>query len=522
MHTHSLWTGSEPHLNHPQLMEPLTTDVAVVGGGITGLTIALLLQKQGRQVAVFENHLITTGETFQSSGHLTEILDDRYMDLISKFGRSNSELIARSQRVAIAEIESLIREYSIECDFHRVPGYLFAETEDGKLNQELVALRSINVSAVPLDHAPLPFATSAAIRVGYQAQFHPGKYLLGLAQAFTQLGGDLFENTRIVEVTDGNPCRLKTETTTIQASSVVIAAHVPVTNPISINTKIAAYRTYALAAQLREPLSPGLFWDLSDPYHYLRTFTDSDDRHYLIVGGEDHKTGTESQTETHFRRLENYVRSRFNIGTIPHCWSGQIIEPVDGLPYIGRNPRAQNVFVSTGYSGNGLTFGTLGALIISDLVQGRENAWAGLYHADRVHATASFASWLTENIDLPTYFIGDRISDGDYRNLESIQKNQGGLIKVDGKKYAIYRDHTGELHAFSPVCPHLGCHVHWNGAEASWDCPCHGSRFSSAGKVCNGPALQDLKPIPIESILKPTKIRKNQAKKENLDRYPPF
>lgn len=522
MHTHSLWTGSQPHINHPPLLDPLEVDVAVVGGGITGLTTALLLQKQGRKVAVFENHLITHGETLQSSGHLTEVLDTSYADLISKFGKSSAELIARSQRVAIAEIECLVRENSIDCDFHRVPGYLYSETENAGLARELEALRAIHVSAVPLEHAPLPFSTGTAIRIGYQAQVHPGKYLLGLAQAFTRLGGEIYENTRIIQVNDGTPCRLKTEKTTIQAAAVVIAAHVPLSQPIVLNTKIAAYRTYAIAAHLREPLAPGLFWDTDEPYHYLRTFTDPEDRHYLIVGGEDHKTGTETKTENHFRALENYARSRFNIGTIPHYWSGQIIEPADGLPYIGRSPRSEHVFVSTGYSGNGLTFGTLGALILSDLIQGRENPWAGLYHADRIHPTASFANWLSENIDLPAYYIGDRFGASDLSELDSIPRNQGGLVKIGEKKYAIYRDHAGELHAFSPVCPHLGCHVHWNGAEESWDCPCHGSRFSAQGEVCNGPALQDLKPIALEKIFAKGSEHPIPIEKEKLDHYAPF
>ena len=499
MQTKSLWVETAPQTAFPALKTSLHVDVAIVGGGITGLTAGLLLQRAGKRVAIIDNSQLATGETGYTTAHLTQILDVRYHQIIRDFGEGNAQLAASSSAAAIAQIEKLIQDYRISCGFARLPGYLYAEIEcdHSDFSKELEALRTVNVSAEMIAAAPLPFKNIKAIRVDGQAQFHPRQYLLAIVEQFVHLGGKVFEHTRAIDVADGQPCKVKTESGEITAPDVIISANVPVTNWLFLNTKIAAYRSYALSAKLKTPIQPGLYWDTADPYHYIRTYRSETKGDFLIAGGEDHKTGAKAHTETCFKNLERYTREHFDVGNIPYFWSGQIIKPLDGLPYIGLNSLSNHVYVSTGYSGNGMTFGTLGAMILSDLICGKSNPWASLFNATRLHPVASIGNFLSENIDIPAHFIGDRLSLGDARFTSEIEKNEGKIIIVGGKQVAAYRGEDGELFAFSAVCPHMGCIVHWNGAESSWDCPCHGSRFDAKGKVCNGPALSDLKPLHV-------------------------
>ena len=499
MQTKSLWVETAAQPEFSALKGNLEVDVAIVGGGITGLTAGILLQRAGKRVAIIDNLLVATGESGYTTAHLTQVLDVRYHKLISDFGEDKARLAAISSAAAISQIEKLIQDYRIACDFTRLPGYLYSENgfDSPDLSNEIEALQTVLVSAELIDEAPLPFKTTRAIRVDGQAQFHPRQYMLSIAEQFLYLGGKVFERTRAIDVADGTPCLVKTETGTITASDVIISANVSVTNWLFLNTKIAAYRSYALSAKLHTPIPPGLYWDTLDPYHYVRSYHSETDGDFLLAGGEDHKTGANAHTETCFKNLEQYTRQHFDIEDISYFWSGQIIKPLDGLPYIGLNSLSKHVYVSTGYSGNGMTFGTLGGMILSDLVLGKSNPWASLYEATRLHPIASIGNFLSENIGIPAHFIGDRLSAGGPRFTSEIGKNEGKIITVDGKQVAAYRGDHGELHAFSAVCPHMGCIIHWNGAESSWDCPCHGSRFDSRGKVVNGPALTDLKPIQI-------------------------
>jgi nitrite reductase/ring-hydroxylating ferredoxin subunit len=281
----------------------------------------------------------------------------------------------------------------------------------------------------------------------------------------------------------------------VRARDVIVAAHVPVSNRLLLHTKIAAYRSYAIAMEVPNELD-GLFWDTEDPYHYVRT--ERIDGHvFLVVGGEDHKTGQETDTEEPYRRLEAYARQRFGVlRPIAHRWSGQIVEPVDGLPFIGRNSFSSSVYVATGFSGNGMTFGTLAGMILSDLVLGLTNRYADLYDATRLPPLASMPTYVRENADFIRYLASDRIGRGDagVDTTATLAPGQGRIMVVEGERVAAYRDARGVVHLLSPVCPHLFCDVRWNAAESSWDCPCHGSRFSGEGKLLNGPAVSDLAP----------------------------
>ncbi len=493
--THSLWIDTSSAKTYPRLEGDIEVDVAIIGGGITGITAADLLKRSGKRVAVIDFSRVGCGETGHTTAHLTEVLDTSYQDLISNFGIDGGRLACQSSRKAIQRMEVNVQRLKIDCDFRRVPAWVFSETSDeiDWLHSEAEAALSLSVPNTLCDSAPSPFPVKKALRFDHQAQFHPLKYLRAIAETIPGDGSHIFEHTRAIDFQDGEPCKVTTERGTITCKSIFIAANVPISNRLFLHTKIAAYRTYAIAFKAPEAkmIAGNLMWDTLDPYHYIRT-AHINGEEYIIVGGEDHKTGHDVHTDTHFQNLIDWCGTRFDFIQVPYRWSGQIINPVDGLPYIGRNSMCDNIYVATGYSGNGMTFGTLAGMLVSDLILGQQNPWTELYAATRVKPMASAKQFLSENIDFPTHLISDRLSASQEPDLEHIRENEGALVRVGAKKIAAYRDTEGQMHMMSPVCPHMGCYVNWNNSEKSWDCPCHGSRFSPVGKLLNGPAVTDL------------------------------
>jgi glycine/D-amino acid oxidase-like deaminating enzyme/nitrite reductase/ring-hydroxylating ferredoxin subunit len=506
-YTNSVWSETTPAPPYPALAGNVNVDVAIVGGGITGITAALLLQREGRRVAVVEARRIGKGETDKSTAHLTEALDVRYHALISRFGLDGARLAAAGQREAIERIAQFAGELQTPCDFRRVPGYLFAETTADleELSEEESAIHKLGLAVTATATVPLPFPVARALRFEHQAAIQPRGYLQGLAEVFANAGGRIFEETHVVDVDEGTPCRVITERGVVMAREVIIAAHVPISNRILLHTKLAAYRTYAVGVEVPNDgaLADGLFWDLAQPYHYIRGHR-LGGRSFLIVGGEDHKVGESADTTAPFERLERFVRDRFRREVAPtdYRWSGQIVSSVDGLPYVGRNAMSSRVFVATGYAGNGITQGTLAAMVISDEICGRPTRYGALLDATRIKPLASARAFISENVDYPKHLLGDRLPLPGAGALAALPPGEGGVLAINGKKLAIYRNGNGELSALSPVCTHLGCLVHWNTTEKSWDCPCHGSRFDPHGRVLNGPAVAALsvQPLPAEVV----------------------
>jgi len=494
----SIWISTAPGTSFPSLDRDLKVDVAIVGGGITGLTAATILKKAGMSVAVLELGSIASAETGHTTAHLTEAVDAGYRDVASDFGPEGAALVAQGGRDAIRFIEELSTTQGIDCGFERLPAFFYTESEADleMLREEANASANAGLDASFVTDTPLPFSTKGAVRYENQAQFHPREYLLPLAKQIVGNGSHVFENSGAIGFKDGSPCEVQTGKGTVTADAIFVAAHVPVNDLVAIFTKIAAYRSYAMAIEVSSPLAPGLFWDTEDPYHYTRSYR-SGQRNILIVGGEDHKTGMEKDTEEPFRKLEEYARSRFGLMKVLHRWSGQIIEPHDGLPFVGRNPMSKNLYVATGYSGQGMTFGTLSGMVVADLILGRENKYAALLDATRVKPIAAAKDYITENVDFPKRFILDRIfrANVEGHSVDDLSAGEGKILSIKGKKVALYRDESGHLDALSPVCPHMQCDVAWNTHEKSWDCPCHGSRFTCEGKVVNGPAVTNLKRI---------------------------
>lgn len=494
--TTSVWMGTAA-LSHPEpLADDHTADVCIVGAGIAGLTTAYLLIREGRKVIVLDDGPIAGGETARTTAHLSNVLDCRYVALERLHGADRTPLIAESHARAIDRIESIVTRERIACDFRRVDGYLFAGDGDepADLERERGAALRAGLSVEWVPRAPLlPFDTGRCLRFPNQAQFHPLRYLAGLATAVRREGGRIFGThaTRFV----GAPRGLVETTSghTIAASDVVVATNSPVNDLITMHTKQGAYRTYVVAGRVPAGrIPPALYWDTAEPYHYVRLQPEDDAHDLLIVGGEDHHTGQADDATARYERLEEWARARFaTFGSIAYRWSGQIIESIDGIAFIGRNPGdSQHVYISTGDSGNGMTHGTIAGLLIADLIAGRPNRWAALYDPARITPGAAL-EFTKENLHVAAGYAR-WIALGLRKSVDAIPPGCGAVVQRGLRTIAAYRDEHGTLHERSAVCPHLGGRVVWNEGEQSWDCPCHGSRFDAFGRVINGPANTDL------------------------------
>ena len=489
--TESLWMVTAPPGVPPRLSADLRTDVCIIGAGIAGMSTAYLLTRAGKKVVVLEDGAVGGGETGRTTAHLSNALDDRYHHLEKVHGADGARLAAASHGAAIDRIEQIVLQERIDCGFQRLDGYLFAPTGESpeELEQELEAARRAGVAGVEwVPGAPFGwFETGPCLRFPRQGQFHPLTYLQGLQAAIERSGGRVFGGTHVNGVEPGPPARITTELNhTVTADYVVCATNTPVIDWLVIHSKQAAYRTFAIGARLSARVTEALLWDTADPYHYVRLAGD-----ILIVGGEDHKTGQADDGDERLLRLESWTRERFAIQSVEFRWSGQVMEPVDGLGYIGRNPGDKaHVFVATGDSGHGMTHGTIAGMLITDLITGQANPWTELYDPARKSLRAA-GDYVKENVNVARQY-SDHLTPGEVGSEEDIAPGRAGVVRSGLKKIAVYRDERGALHRRSAVCPHLGCVVHWNSLARSWDCPCHGSRFGVDGHVMNGPAMGGL------------------------------
>ena len=499
--TRSIWQTTDKAFAAP-LAEDLTTDICIVGAGIAGLTCAYLLLKEGKKVVVLDRERIGINQTGLTSAHLSNALDEGYVDIKRRHGAKLMKRAAESHTQAIDEIEALIKAENIECDFERVDGYLFAGTDASAddLKDELDAAHEAGLTQVELlPHAPFDlFNSGPCLHYPRQAQFHPLKYLLGLSAAIQRMGGQIYSSTTVKEIAGGYPATVITsEGFQINSDAVIVATNVPINNRLAIQTKIAAYRSYVVGIKVPRGLLPSvLLWDNEDPYHYVRLLKDADSTEdLLLVGGADHRTGHEPKPEERYQQLLDWAQERMHVEPrLAFHWSGQIIEPIDGLAYIGRNPGdADNIFIVTGDSGHGLTHGTIAGLLLRDLIFERENPWVDLYSPSRL-GWKGLDNYLKEAVQSTSPYT-DWVKPGDVNSTENIKEHEGAVIRDGLKKLAVYRDHSGTLHTFSATCPHLGGVVRWNSSEKTWDCPCHGSRFDKMGQVVNGPASHDLTKI---------------------------
>lgn len=510
--TASYWLDNTPAPRFAALKEDIAVDVLIIGGGITGITAAYLLKRAGCNVALVEKNRCVGGETSFTTAHLTCVTDTPLSELVKTFGKDHAQAVWDSQLAAIDTIDRTVWKEQIKCQFEWVPGYLVnrpgQESHGLNLQEEASLANELGFDADLVQDAPA--FHGPGVRFDNQAKFHPRKYLVALLRLLSAgKGCQIFESTEIEEI-EGTPI---TATTTeghrIHCEHALIATHVPLqgkTGLVSatlLQSKLAPYSTYVVAGWVpRGTVPEALYWDTGDPYDYLRV----DRRHdhdFVIFGGEDHKTGQVEDTTQCFNALEQRLKQLLPAISVTHRWSGQVIETNDGLPYIGET--AERQYAATGYAGHGMTFGTLAAMMFTDRVTGEQNPWADLYDPGRTKIKGGLWDYVRENKDYPYYMIRDRFAGTGGRSLRAVPRGTGEVIEVNGQPAAVYRGLDSQVHIHSAVCTHMGCYVHFNNAERTWDCPCHGSRFKVNGEVMAGPAEKPLAVLEVKAEQKAPK-----------------
>jgi glycine/D-amino acid oxidase-like deaminating enzyme/nitrite reductase/ring-hydroxylating ferredoxin subunit len=509
----SFWERTAEKFRSGPLLENVTADSCVIGAGIAGVTTAYLLAREDQHVVLVDDGPIGGGMTGRTTAHIVTALDDRYSEIEKILGEEDARLCAASHAAAIDRIEAIVSEEKIGCDFKRLDGYLFLPSGGSviELKRELeAALRAGLRDVERIDRVPVgQFKTDGVLRFPRQAQFHPLKYLNGVARAIVARGGRIFTGTHVVKVDDGDQVKIDTsDGHRITAQAAVVATNCPINDRLVIHSKQAPYATYVIGMRVTREVEHALVWDTAltaedekravgpIPYHYCR-FARDEGGDVVIVGGEDHKSGQAKDCEQRFAKLERWTREHFPfVSEVTDRWSGQVMETVDGVAYIGRNPGDKNVYVVTGDSGNGMTHGAIAAMLISDLIAGRKSPWVELYDPTRKTLKPTvIADYVAENANVVAQ-LRDYVTPGESAAGDKIKSGEGAILREGVSKIAAYRDESGTLHKFSAVCPHLKCIVRWDNCEKTWDCPCHGSRFDSLGRVLNGPAISDLEPEP--------------------------
>jgi glycine/D-amino acid oxidase-like deaminating enzyme/nitrite reductase/ring-hydroxylating ferredoxin subunit len=493
----SLWLDTtEPRTEHPPLDGEQRVEVAVVGAGITGITAALLLAREGRSVAVVDQHVIGGGTTGHSTAKVTSQHGLTYAMLRLTHGRE----AARTYGEAMEAAKEWIAGEAVDCAFRRKAAYVYAsEGRQRKLvEREAAAAADAGLPARFVETVPLPFEAHGAVRFDDQAEFDPRAHVLGLTRLLTEAGGTVYEHTRARRVHEGEPCRVETERGALIADDVVVATLMPFLDRGGYFARAYPQRSYAVTARIAGPPPDGMFITAGSPTRSLRSHP-YEGEELLLVGGEGHHVGSTKAQPERYDALIDFARRHWDVRSIDHRWSAQDYMPDDNVPYAGRlHFKSRHVYVATGLRKWGITAGTVAAMLMSDAILARENDWAGLFSSTRVRPLQEVPRFALENTRTGIRFFSDRLKHRGTRPVADLQPGEGDIVSAAGQKVAGFRDGDGDLHAVSSRCTHLGCQVVWNAAERTWDCPCHGSRFDVDGDILNGPAVKPLAPRPTE------------------------
>jgi glycine/D-amino acid oxidase-like deaminating enzyme/nitrite reductase/ring-hydroxylating ferredoxin subunit len=504
--TGSHWQFTESLPEFPSLTNDLEVDVVIIGAGLTGITAAWLLKREGVKVALIDRQRCAQADTGHTTAHLTYVTDKRLHELVKTFGKDAARAFWEAGAAAIDQIHEIACAAAPKSEFTWVPGYLHgrldgSDRKDRKsLERDAGLARELGFDADFVESVPA--VNRPGVRFANQAKFHPFKYLAALLRSIPGDGSHVFENTDASEI-EADPLTVHAGRFKIRCQYLMIATHTPLLGKTALfkgtlfQSKLALYTSYVLGAKLpRGSLPEALFWDTTDPYYYLRVDR-REDHDYAIFGGEDCKTGQETDANEVFERLRQKLKSVLPAAE-PDCrWLGQVVETNDGLPFIGENEGQQ--FIATGFCGNGFTLGTLAAVMARDRFLGVKNPWFDLFRVDRKKFHGGTWRYVTENADYPYYLLRDRLARAETDSLDDVKIGEGKIVKVEGKKVAAYRDKDGKLILLSPVCTHLKCIVRWNAADETWDCPCHGSRFKPDGEVFSGPAEEALAKVTVDT-----------------------
>lgn len=499
-YTTSLWQDSvEPYQELNKADYSKNYDVIIIGGGITGITTALLLQSEGKDCLLIESNNIGYGTSGGTTAHLNTLLDIPYYTMQQNFGKPEAAQVYRSVEEALNLIKYNVERYNIDCGFKTADAYLFAQDQDQEKELDKV-METSNESGLQMSFTqqiPVPIPFTKAAKAGGQAKFSPLPYIHGLAKAFEDAGGTIVQQCRVTDVDNAAHVIVNTDCGAFTATDVIYATHIPPGVNL-IHLRCVPYRSYAMAVTLADDAYPeDLCYDMSDPYHYYRT-QEVNGQKYLIAGGEDHQTGHMENTEQCFLKLESHVRKYFNVKEVSYKWSSQYYESADGLPYIGNLPgQSDHIYVASGYGGNGMTYSAMAALLLKRIIMKEKPANESLFNPNRIKPIAGFTTFISHNADVAKLFLGKLLPGDKLSALAEIAPGEGKVVKYDNKKVALFKGDEGSIHAVSPVCTHMGCDVAWNSAERSWDCPCHGARYNVDGTVLNTPADRDLENIAV-------------------------
>lgn len=477
-------------------------DVIIVGGGITGITTGLLLQTAGKKCVILEAYNIGFGTTGGTTAHLNTLLDTPYTTISKNFGKENARIVADSVKSAIDLIKNNISQYGIECGFSEADAYLFAQDEqqEKELKEIFEATNEAGVNITYTDCIPVPIPFVKAIKVPGQGKFNPLQYVYGLATAFEKAGGVIVQDCKVSGVENNEQVEAETNKGVIKGKDLIYATHIPPAINL-LHLRCVPYRSYVIAVTLRNNEYPkDLAYDMVDPYHYYRT-QEVEGTMYLIAGGKDHKTAHEENTDKSFLQLEAQVLKHFPVENIEYRWSSQYFEPSDGLPYIGHLPgHPQHIYVATGFGGNGMVYSHVAALTLKEILLNEEEKYSSLFNPNRIKPVAGFTNFIKHNADVVKQFAGKWFAHEEIQELADLAPGEGKVVSYNKQKIGLFKHETGALYAVNPICTHMKCEVKWNVAERSWDCPCHGARYSYDGSVITGPADRDLEQISIRSL----------------------
>ncbi len=488
----SFWIETSDATTYPSLSGRVAVDVAVLGGGITGLAVAAHLKRAGMTVAVVEAKRLCHGTTGHTTGKLSSLHGLVYDTLVSSFGHEGARAYGEANEAAIERVGALCEQYGIDCDFERVPNYTYTESDQevSQIEAEVQAAKSVGLPATYTQDSDLPYPIRAAVRFDGQARFHPRKWCLGLAQVVEGDGSHVFEQTRALSVEEGRPCQVKTDKGELEADRVVVATLLPFTDRGFFFARTHPEREHVLGVRLDGPVPRGMYITAGSPTRSIRSHPAAGGE-VVLISGESHKTGQATDYRERYARLERFARERLGARSIDYRFSAQDFFPADQVPYIGRMRRGTDrLYVATGFKAWGMSHAVVAAMILEDQLQGRENAWSELYSPNRLKPKASASAFVKENANVARRFVEDRLTKR--QNVEELAPGDGGVIADGRRQLAAYRDEQGELHTVSARCTHMGCIVSWNAADATWDCPCHGSRFGVDGEVLHGPAVKAL------------------------------
>jgi len=477
-------------------------DVVIVGGGITGISTAFHLQKAGMNCLVLEAHELCFGTTGGTTAHINTLLDIPYSAIEKNFSKEKSKLVGDSVKDAVNTIRSTIREHNIDCDFKITTATLFAKTDKQKEELEKIseATTDAGIENKFINKISLPIGFLKAMQVGEQAKFNPVRYVHGVAEQFEKMGGVILQNCRVVTTDENENVNIETTKGKYTSRFLIYATHIPPGVNL-IHFRCVPMRSYAMAVTLKDNSYPDdLLYDMYDPYNYYRS-QEIDGRKYFIVGGNDHKTAHEENQEYCFLKLESHVRRYFEVKEIAYKWSSQYYESPDGLPYIGQLPGHSKIFTATGFGGNGMPYSTVAALLLTKMICNEDTPYKDVYDPNRLKPAAGFSNFVNHNVDVVKQFASKWFSHDEIHELAELATGEGKIVNFKDEKIAIYKDEKGNVHALHPTCTHVGCEVKWNNAELTWDCPCHGARYSYDGQVLNGPATKNLAKVSVRKLV---------------------